>query len=161
MQRDTSTIPPTEYGIPAGARPITPDPRSEVFQTDAGVFIGHRYRQAGFGHRVCQIYCDSREWDTSAYPRDFFDSVLIDGGHSEDVVLSDTRKALSVTRPGGLVMWHDFCPDPAVFDACPSVIGVISSLTSHWPELASKLRDVFWVRPSFLLVGVRGDERQR
>ena len=85
----------------------------EYHQTDAGLFIGQHYRDAGFGHRVCQIYCDSRDWDTAAYPSDFFDSALIDGGHIEEVVASDTRKALSVTRSGGLIMWHDFCPDPA------------------------------------------------
>jgi predicted O-methyltransferase YrrM len=124
-------------------------------QTDAGMFIGQRYRDAGFGHRVCQIYCDSRQWDTSAYPADFFDSVLIDGGHTPDVVLSDSRKALSVTRSGGLIMWHDFCPDPAVFRHFPSVTGVLEALTGHWGELAPQLRDVFWVQPSFLLIGVR------
>lgn len=126
-----------------------------VYQTDAGFLIGRRYRDAGLGHRVCQIYCDSRVWDSSAYPRDFFDSVLIDGGHSPDVVISDTRKALAVTRPGALLMWHDFCPDPAVFDAFTSVVGVVTALTEHWDEIASSLQDVFWVQPSFLLIGIR------
>jgi len=144
--------------VPAGAQPIRQDREGDVYQTDAGVFIGQNYRSAGFGHRVCQIYCDSREWDTSAYPPGFFDSVLIDGGHSEDVVLSDTRKALAVSRPGALLMWHDFCPDPAVFETFPSVVGVISALTQHWPEVSGALRNVFWIRPSFLLVGIRGDE---
>jgi len=52
--------------VPSGASALKRggDGRS-VYQTDAGVFIGHRYRSAGFGHRVCQILCDSREWDTS------------------------------------------------------------------------------------------------
>jgi predicted O-methyltransferase YrrM len=129
-------------------------------QTDSGALIGARYREAGFGHRVCQIYCDSRDWDTSPYLAGFFDSVLIDGGHTADVVLSDTRKALSVTRPGGLIMWHDFCPDPVVFDHFPSVTGVLDALTGHWEEFAPQLRDVFWVQPSFLLVGVRGNDHE-
>jgi hypothetical protein len=141
--------------VPQGALGVRPADGEQVYQTDAGLFIGRRYREAGFGHRVCQIYCDSRDWDTSAYPTDFFDSVLIDGGHSAEVVLSDTRKALAVTRPGALIMWHDFCPDPAVFDVCTSVIGVITALTGHWAEIAPCLRDVFWVQPSFLLVGIR------
>lgn len=140
---------------PEGAVPVQQGDGQPVYQTDAGLLIGRRYREAGFGHRVCQIYCDSRTWDTSAYPRDFFDSVLIDGGHSADVVLSDTRKAFEVTRPGGLIMWHDFCPDPAVLTAFASVVGVISALTAHWGEIASSLQDVFWVQPSFLLIGIR------
>ena len=74
---------------PEGAVPVQHVDGRPVYQTDAGLLIGRRYREAGFGHRVCQIYCDSRTWDTRAYPRDFFDSVLIDGGHSADVVLSD------------------------------------------------------------------------
>jgi predicted O-methyltransferase YrrM len=140
---------------PQGAEPVQRADGRTAYQTDAGLFIGRAYRAAGFGHRVCQIYCDSRAWDTRAYPRDFFDSVLIDGGHQQDVVLSDTRKAIAVTRPGALIMWHDFCPDPAVFDVYSSVVGVITALTEHWPEIAGSLQDAFWVQPSFLMVGVR------
>ena len=138
-----------------GAVPIDHVGDRPVYQTDAGLLVGRRYREAGFGHRVCQIYCDSRRWDTSAYPRDFFDSVLIDGGHTQDVVHSDTLKAFSVTRPGALVMWHDFCPDPAVSAAFSSVTGVITGLSENWTQIAPFLRDVFWVQPSFLLIGVR------
>lgn len=140
---------------PEDAMPVQHVDGRPVYQTDAGLLIGRRYREAGFGHRVCQIYCDSRTWDTSAYPRDFFDSVLIDGGHSADVVLSDTRKAFEVTRPGALIMWHDFCPDPAVLNTFASVVGVLTALTEHWEEVAASLQDVFWVQPSFLLIGIR------
>jgi len=148
-----SSTSPTE--LPVGATLLAQQRTSGVYQTDAGVFVGHRYREAGFGHRVCQIYCDSREWDISTYPAGFFDSILIDGGHTHDVVLSDTRKALMLTRPGGLILWHDFCPDPAVFGFFASVPGVVGTLTAHWAEVAGSLRDVFWIRPSFLLVGIR------
>ena len=140
---------------PDDAVPVQHADGRPVYQTDAGLLIGRRYREAGFGHRVCQIYCDSRAWDTSAYPHDFFDSVLIDGGHTADVVLSDTRKAFEVTRPGALIMWHDFCPDPTVLAAFTSVVGVVTALTGNWEEIAASLQDVFWVQPSFLLIGVR------
>ena len=93
-------------------------------RTDAGGYIGRFYREKGLGHRVCQIYCDSRDWDTSNYPADFFDSVLIDGGHQPDVVINDTRKSLQVLRPGGLIMWHDFCPLPEIRSQFESVKGV-------------------------------------
>ena len=138
-----------------GAVPIDHVDERPVYQTDAGLLVGRRYREAGFGHRVCQIYCDSRKWDTRAYPNDFFDSVLIDGGHARDVVLSDTLKALSVTRPGALLLWHDFCPDPAVSATFQSVTGVIAALSENWTQIAPSLRDVFWIQPSFLLVGIR------
>lgn len=86
--------------MPPTAVPIARKGDHNAVQTDAGAFIGHRYRDAGLGHRVCQIYCDSRDWDTSTYPPGFFDSALIDGGHSPDLVASDTDKALSVVRAG-------------------------------------------------------------
>jgi hypothetical protein len=147
--------------VPAGADALHNADGAAVYQTDAGVFIGHKYRNAGFGHRVCQIYCDSREWDISAYPPGFFDSALIDGGHMPDVVVNDTRKALALVRPGGLILWHDFCPDPALFRRFPSVAGVVDGLTGAWPEIRQSLRDVFWIRPSFLLVGVRARHATR
>lgn len=143
-----------EVDAPRDAVPIGDATRS-VYQTDAGSFIGRHYRAAGFGHRVCQIYCDSRQWDTTAYPADFFDSALVDGGHTPDVVLSDTRKALDLVRPGGLILWHDFCPDPAVFEASPAVVGVVTALTEHWSEIRASTRDAFWISPSFMLVGIR------
>ena len=141
--------------VPPGAKALGHQDGTDVYQTDAGVFIGHRYRSAGFGHRVCQILCDSREWDTSAYPAGFFDTALIDGGHTTEVVLSDTRKALPLVRSGGLILWHDFCPDPGVFATVSSVTGVVGGLTREWPELSRSLHDAFWIQPSFVLVGVR------
>jgi predicted O-methyltransferase YrrM len=136
--------------VPAGVRGNVP-----IYQTDAGAFIGHRYRSAGYSHRVTQIYCDSREWDTTDFTAGFFDTVLIDGGHTEEIALSDTRKALSVVRPGGLILWHDFCPDPSVFRVMPPVVGVVGALSRYWAEIAPQLRQAFWIRPSFLLAGIR------
>ena len=45
--------------------------------TDSFGFIGKYYLEAGLGHRVCQLYCDSKQWDIRNYPSDFFDTVLI------------------------------------------------------------------------------------
>jgi len=140
---------------PPGAVPVAEADGGSVYQTDAGVFVGHKYRQAGFGHRVCQILCDSRDWDTSAYPNEFFDSVRIDGGHSEEVVLSDTRKALAVTRPGALIMWHDFCPDPTALSKFESARGVVGILAREWTAIRAHLQDAFWIHPSCLLLGIR------
>lgn len=124
-------------------------------RTDAGGYIGHLYREKDLGHRVCQIYCDSRKWDTSAYRADFFDSVLIDGGHQTDVVISDTRKALSVLRPGGIIMWHDFCLDPETRDRSAVIQSVAKAIESLLPELTSQLADLCWINPSMILLGVK------
>ena len=124
-------------------------------RTDAGGYIGRIYREKGLGNRVCQIYCDSREWDNSNYPADFFDSVLIDGGHQPEVVVNDTRKALQVLRPGGLIMWHDFCPLPEIRSQFESVKGVTAGIESILPELQSQLEKLCWINPSWILMGTK------
>lgn len=124
-------------------------------RTDSYGMIGRKYLEAGWGRRVCQIYADSREWDTRAYPDGFFDSAFIDGGHRADVVASDTRQALRLVRGGGLVMWHDFCPLDEVTRACESTREVVRFITEHRKELGKHLTTLFWVEPSWLLFGVR------
>jgi predicted O-methyltransferase YrrM len=124
-------------------------------RTDAGGYIGRLYREKGLGRRVCQIYCDSREWDTSNYPSDFFDSALIDGGHQSEVVISDTRKALQVVRSGGLIMWHDFCPHPEIRSQFETVKGVTAGIELILPELRPQLNILCWIDPSWILVGVK------
>lgn len=124
-------------------------------RTDAGSYIGWMYRRKGLGHRVCQILCDSRNWDISSYPAHFFDSVFIDGGHQTDVVMSDTRKALSVLRPGGMVIWHDFCPVPAVRRQ-GSVVGEVTAiLEALLPEIGSLFSHLAWINPSMILFGIK------
>jgi len=148
-----------ETGTPPGAVSVNfghddEGPRT-YHRTDAASYIGRFYREKNLGHRVCQVYCDTRAWDTSAYAPDFFDTALIDGGHEAEIVVSDTRKALSVVRPGGLVLWHDFCPQPEVRARFSSVAGVVAGVESILPELTSQCRELFWINPSWLLVGVK------
>lgn len=125
------------------------------YQTDALGMIGRYYLNADLGRRVCQIYADSRRWDISNYPDGFFDTVLIDGGHQEDVVLNDTRKALRLLRPGGLLLWHDFCQDAGIVKERASVRGVVRAVENNRQEIEAGTADLFWIDPSLLLVGVR------
>ena len=107
-------------------------------QSDTVAMIGRKYLARNLGSRVCQIYSDSREWDVSNYPDGFFDTVLIDGGHDADVVLNDTRKALRLVRSGGLVMWHDFCPDDEIvrdFATCAGVVNAIRGMKDEFAGL--------------------------
>lgn len=128
---------------------------ASYYQTDARGFIGRKYLAAGLGHRVCQIYCDSRDWDISKYPAGFFDTCLIDGGHSPEVVANDSTKACRMVRSGGLIMWHDFCPDDEVLESCPSTSGVADALRRELAHLREGLEDLFWIDPSWILIGVR------
>lgn len=130
---------------------------TRAYESDSGPYIGEFYRQKKLGNRVCQIYCDSRDWDLSNYPAGFFDSALIDGGHHRDVVASDTAMALRVLRAGGLCMWHDFCPDPQVLIRSEASLGVVDGLLQNWTKIRPAMRDIFWVQPSYILVGIVGD----
>jgi hypothetical protein len=126
---------------------------SPNYSSDAIGFIGKNYLERNLGNRVCQMYCDSREWDTSNYPDGFFDSILIDGGHTEEVVANDTRKALSLLRSGGIVMWHDFCPtEYHKFEACK---GVMAGIAREWQLINEQTTKLFWIYPSMILVGVK------
>ena len=123
-------------------------------QTDSLGSIGRFYLEAGLGKRVCQIYCDSREWDISKYPPGFFDSALIDGGHTEEVVTSDTKKACQLVRSGGLIMWHDFCDEAEAQKSYASARGVVSAVKTNWDWLNEQMKDIFWISPSWILLGV-------
>lgn len=124
-------------------------------RTDAYGLIGRKYLDAGWGSRVCQIFSDSRKWDTRHYPSGFFDSAFIDGGHTYDIVANDTMRAIELVRPGGLIMWHDFCPIAEVTAACESTRGVVGFISSRREALARYFDKLFWVEPSWLLFGVR------
>ena len=136
-----------------GERMVTSD--TTWIRTDAYGMIGHKYLSRHLGHRVCQIYCDSRIWDTSKYPDGFFDTAFIDGGHVADVVQCDTRNAIALVRPEGLVMWHDFCRRPDAHKASPTSASVTNLLRGEWAHVSKYFDQLFWIEPSWLLVGVR------
>jgi FkbM family methyltransferase len=123
--------------------------------TDADSSIGWRYRAAGFADRVHQILCDSRELDTTAFGNGFFDSVLIDGGHTADVVTSDTNKGLPLLRSGGIMIWHNFCPDPETIQQNEAPRGTISAIINNFDEWNQNFSKIFWIQPSWMLVGIK------
>jgi predicted O-methyltransferase YrrM len=122
--------------------------------TDAGNFIGHLYREAGFSHRVHQVLCDSRDVDISSFSTEPFDTILIDGGHTPDVVAIDTKNALRVLKPGGMCVWHDFCPDPEALSKNLAPLGVVQAVVENFEEWKASFDRFFWVRKSWILVGL-------
>ncbi len=147
-----NTVPPGAVTENFGTDALGP---RDWLRTDAGGSIGHLYREKGLGHRVCQVYCDSRQWDHDVYPRNFFDSALIDGGHSPEVVSSDTRKAMHLLRPGGMILWHDFYPATLTDIPCESVQGVRQALAGLITELSNELQLMVWIEQSWLMLGVK------
>lgn len=124
-------------------------------QSDSYGFIGRQYLERNLGNRVCQIYCNSCEWDTVNYPQGFFDSCLIDGGHTKEVVINDTYKALPLIRSGGVMMWHDFCPDLDVITDMSSPRGVCEGINEIYSDIRPHFKELFWIYPSWILVGIK------
>jgi predicted O-methyltransferase YrrM len=69
--------------------------------------VGLDYEGRDVSSKIVQLYGDSRSFDFSPYVGQA-DLVFVDGGHTYDVVVNDTRRAIEMCRPGGVVMWHDF-----------------------------------------------------
>lgn len=122
---------------------------------DTLCFIGMEYLSKSMGNRVCQIYTDSRSWDTKNYPTGFFDTVLIDGGHSAEILKNDTEKAFRLVREGGLIIWHDFCLDPDIFSSEHATNGVMTGIHQNWDMIEKNVSILFWIKPSFILVGIK------
>ena len=135
--------------------------KATYYQSDSLGFIGRKYRERKFSHRVCQIYCDSRKWDTNNYCKDYFDSALIDGGHQIGVVINDTFKALELLRPGGMIMWHDFCPNQEVLDTFQTSENVYNAITLCWSQIGQNAKDLFWIEPSYILLGIISDSSKK
>lgn len=57
--------------------------------------------------KVIPLAGDSAKFDFSPY-RENIDLFFVDGAHSYEYALCDTRSALLCTRPGGVIVWHDF-----------------------------------------------------
>jgi hypothetical protein len=52
-------------------------------------------------------------------------------------------------------MWHDFCPLPEVTSVCRSTRDVVAFITTQGAALAASFEKLFWIRPSWLLFGIR------
>ena len=141
------------YGLAAGS-PGALNFDGQV-PSDSGDRIGWRYRAAGFESRVHQILCDSRNFDASQFAPGFFDTVLIDGGHQAEVVTNDTNKALPLLRAGGIMIWHDFCPDVEALRRNEAPRGVVRAVIDNFTEWNLCFSKIAWIRPSWMLIGVR------
>lgn len=131
--------------------------RKNFIQTDAFEQVGSLVHRAGLGTRLNQIYCDSTQWVTTAYPDGFFDSILIDGGHQAYVVASDTLKSIRLVREGGVILWHDFCPVPGLEKQFPHLESVRNGINEIKEKLAEAGIRLFWLNPSWFLIGIKGN----
>lgn len=57
--------------------------------------------------KVTQLYGDSKTLDIAAW-RGRCDLVFVDGAHAYSYVINDSRLALQLVAPGGVILWHDY-----------------------------------------------------
>lgn len=85
------------------AQPLEDDDRKYIMKAASGA----RFQQRTTAARIVQVYGDSATFDFSRY-HNAVDLMFVDGSHSYDYARSDSLVALSLVRPGGLILWHDY-----------------------------------------------------
>lgn len=94
------------------ALPLHSDDRAFIRRSQGGE-RGRRFRDAPERERIVQLYGDSARFDYGGFAG-AIDFVFVDGSHSYEYVLSDSRNALAMAAPGSLVVWHDYGEWPGV-----------------------------------------------
>jgi predicted O-methyltransferase YrrM len=98
-------------------------------------FTSDPNRRLPEAQRITQLFGDSASFDFSPW-HGKIDLVFVDGAHSYDFVVNDTRVALRLLKPtGGVIVWHDY--------------GV-------WPDVAKALDDLLTEMPGLPLRHVCG-----
>lgn len=95
--------------LPAGAGPalaVHADDEQFIERSQGGA-RGRRLLDSAESARVTLLEGDSATFDFSPYAGRM-DMVFVDGAHSYDYVMSDSRKALNIAAPGALIVWHDY-----------------------------------------------------
>lgn len=93
----TVNIPPEE--ISEGGRNFTFAPSRDE--------IGQYYRSKDLNN-ILQIFANTAYWEPKFEP---IDLAFIDGCHDANFVYNDTCKILKKSRPGSIILWHDFNPE--------------------------------------------------
>lgn len=101
--------------LPEDGRVVTMDLPPAAFDATqspadfSGAQVGAEYRNSPAAGRITQILADSLTFDVGDHASTY-DLVLVDGGHEYVHGVADTRTALQLVAPGGLVVWDDFEP---------------------------------------------------
>jgi predicted O-methyltransferase YrrM len=66
-----------------------------------------RFENSPYARNITQLWGDSTKFDFTPY-HGKCGLVFVDGSHAYDNVISDSRAALEMVAPGGVVVWHDY-----------------------------------------------------
>lgn len=102
--------------------------------------------------RFTQLIGTSSDFLNSVTLPSFFDSILIDGAHDKESVITDTRFALHHSESGSIVIWDDYPVRPPDLNIARK--GVLEAITFLLDELLEKFH-LYQIRGTSLLIGVR------
>ena len=74
--------------------------------------VGKAFRETEYAARITQHLSDSARFDFGAFAGEI-ELVFVDGAHTTEYVRADSRNAISVLAPHGVVVWDDcnyVCP---------------------------------------------------
>lgn len=92
--------------------------------------IGSKFLGVDCQRKIIQLYGDSATFDFSPYYNSI-DLVFIDGSHSYEYVLNDSKTAIKLLKHGkGIILWHDY-ESPA------------------WPGVSEALNELFLLTSDF------------
>ena len=74
---------------------------------DESIFNDFYYTNDKVAPKITQLFSDSKTFDESSYESKM-DLIFIDGSHAQSYVENDTKKALRMIKPGGIIIWHDY-----------------------------------------------------
>jgi predicted O-methyltransferase YrrM len=94
---------------------------TEVENIQAGT-VGSRFVGTPEAARIHQLLGNSTTYDYSPY-HGTCDMVFVDACHDYEFALSDSRAALTLIRPEGIILWHDYIPGwPGVIKAVDELL---------------------------------------
>jgi predicted O-methyltransferase YrrM len=102
--------------------------RDRRFALQESQFTKFYYTGTPVAAKVRQHFGDSKTFDEREWAGEC-DLVFVDGSHARSYVESDSRKALNLVRPGGLILWHDYRGPRAV----PGVYEELNVLSQTLP----------------------------
>lgn len=104
-------------------------------------YVGYAGRLAfegtKYAPKITCLHGDSASFDFSPFKEDI-DFVFVDGAHTYQYTKNDTRKALSILKEDGVIVWHDYNPY--------YWLGTVRSLD----ELAKK-RELYHIKGTYLV----------
>lgn len=104
------------------------DPGDTASALSESAYTSFYYSGTPDAAKVEQLFGDSKDLDLSRWAGQC-DLVFVDGSHAYSYVKSDSEKALTLVRPGGLVLWHDYAGE----EHSPGVYRALNELREQLP----------------------------